>query len=353
MCHGFLRSLFHALRRGQLITVALAASLVVCVAPIAAVAIGPDAEASATKKRKAGTPPEAHGIAVADGAESAAPQCAPEKTLAGRELRMDFAGGPRLGALQFPESLPLQDKEVVLTFDDGPHPVRTPAILDVLDSYCVKAVFFIVGRMALEQPEILREIARRGHVIGAHSFSHPRNLARLGRERANAEIEMGFAAVSHALGGPVAPLFRFPGLNHSDALLSYLAERNISAWSVDVVSGDTEFGAVKNMPRRLFSRLEKRGRGIILFHDTKRATAGSLASILDRLKAEGYSVARMEAAPAVTPDVGLMAAFDAETTHSRGPVHRVAGKFGSDPAAIRPSGRLRHARRGVSVFREP
>jgi peptidoglycan/xylan/chitin deacetylase (PgdA/CDA1 family) len=352
MSHGFLRSLFPAFGRGHLITVALAGALVVCVPPIAAVATGPGVEAGAAKKGEADPPPDARGSAVTDIAEPAGPQCAAEKTLAGRELPIDLAGGPRFGALQFPESLPLRDKEVVLTFDDGPHPVRTPAILDILDRYCVKAVFFIVGRMALEQPEALREIARRGHVIGAHSFTHPRNLARLGKARANAEIEMGFAAVSHALGGPVAPLFRFPGLNHSDALLAYLAERNISAWSVDVVSGDTEVRGARTMPRRLFSRLEKKGRGIILFHDTKRATAGSLASILDRLKAEGYSVPRIAAAPAITPDEDLVAAFEAAKTHSRGLIHRVAGKFGSDPAAIRSAVRLRHARRGASVLRE-
>lgn len=352
MSHGFLRSPFHAFKRGHLIIVALLGTLAVCAAPAAVLATGPVAEASATEKPEAGAPADASRIAATDNTESAAPQCAAEKSLAGRELPIDLRGGPRFGALQFPESLPLQDKEVVLTFDDGPHPARTPAVLDILDRYCIKAVFFIVGRMALEQPETLREIARRGHVIGTHSFTHPRSLPRLGKARANAEIEMGFAAVSHALGGPVAPLFRFPGLNHSAALLSYLAERNISAWSVDVVSGDTEVRGARNMPRRLFSRLEKRGRGIILFHDTKRATAGSLASILDRLKAEGYSVPRIAAAASITPDEDLIAALDGAKSHSRGLIHRVAERFGSGPAAIRSSARLRHVRRGASVSRE-
>jgi peptidoglycan-N-acetylglucosamine deacetylase len=340
MSHGFLRSPFHALTSGHLLIVALLGALTVS-----------SVKASATDRPETNAQPSDSHITATGSTESAEPQCAAEKSLAGRELTIDSTGGPRFGSLQFSESLPLGDKEVVLTFDDGPHSTRTPAILDILDRYCVKAVFFLVGKMALERPEILREIARRGHVIGAHSFSHPRSLARLGKGRASAEIEMGFAAVAHALGGPVAPLFRFPGLNHSDALLSYLAARNISIWSVDVISGDTELRGARHLPGRLFSRLEKRGRGIILFHDTKRATAASLSSILDRLKAEGYSTPRIASTPAVMPDEGLIAALERASPHSRGLVHRVAERFGSAPVAIRSYPRFRHVRRGASGFR--
>jgi peptidoglycan/xylan/chitin deacetylase (PgdA/CDA1 family) len=343
MRHGFFRSRFRAYPRAHLfITAAL----------VGALAFWVTSPLGATEPPESGASPDTKTAIATVGPEPSGPHCAAEKSLAGRELGVDTTGGPRFGGLQFPGELSLQDKEVILTFDDGPHPNRTPAVLDILDSYCIKAVFFIVGRMALEQPEILREIARRGHVIGTHTFSHPRSLPRLGAARANAEIEMGFAAVSHALEGPVAPLFRFPGLNHSDALLSYLSARNISPWSVDVISGDTESPSVKRLPGRLFARLEKKGRGIVLFHDTKRNTAATLPLILDRLKAEGYTVPHVAVTPTVMPDEGLIATLGEGKSRWRGLLHRVSERSGSGQGASRSSARLRHVRRGASVFRE-
>src|SRR5690349_2140588 len=137
MSHGFLRSVRHACAYRHLVVIGLLGTLAVC-APRAVLA---------TEQPGAVAPPDAGGAAVAVSAEPAAPQCAAEKSLAGREIAVDPAGGPRFGSLQFHASLPVGDKEVVLTFDDGPHPTRTLAVLDILDRYCIKAVFFIVGRM--------------------------------------------------------------------------------------------------------------------------------------------------------------------------------------------------------------
>jgi peptidoglycan/xylan/chitin deacetylase (PgdA/CDA1 family) len=267
-------------------------------------------------------------------------RCEAARSLAGREVPVDTQGGPRLGTVQFPDTLPLKAKEVVLTFDDGPHSTRTRAILDALDRYCVKAVFFVVGARAMAHPDVLRDVARRGHVIGTHSFSHPLNMARLAKTEAVWDIDAGFAAVAQVLGGPVAPLFRFPGFAHSRELLSEMSERNISVWSVDVVTDDSFIGG-QRMTERLFERLGQEGRGMVLLHDIKRSTAQMLPGILERLKAEGYSIPRVTVAPTITPDERQMATLEAprptRSAPQQGLLHRASEKSGSAPVSSPPS----------------
>jgi peptidoglycan/xylan/chitin deacetylase (PgdA/CDA1 family) len=279
---------------------------------------------------------QADDAIVTGSTTAAAPHCDAERSLAGRELEIDPKGGPRFGTVQFAGSLPLADKEVVLTFDDGPHPTRTPAILDVLDRYCVKAVFFVVGSMVMEHPGVLREVARRGHVIGTHSFSHPFNMTKLGKQRAEEEINAGFAAVAHVLGGPVAPLFRFPGFSHSRDLLDDLSARDITVWSADVITDDSFIGA-RRITERMFERLGREGRGVVLMHDIKKSTAESLPGILQTLKDTGYSVPRVTVAATIMPDERLMAMFDEGKPRWHGLIHRASQKPGTVRAAIQPS----------------
>jgi peptidoglycan-N-acetylglucosamine deacetylase len=79
----------------------------------------------------------------------------------------------RVGVMQYQHSLPLANKEVVLTFDDGPLPPYTNQILDILASECVRATYFLVGRMARSFPSIVRRIQEAGHTVGTHSEDHP------------------------------------------------------------------------------------------------------------------------------------------------------------------------------------
>jgi peptidoglycan-N-acetylglucosamine deacetylase len=240
----------------------------------------------------------------------------------------------------------------VLTFDDGPHATRTTPILDALDRYCVKAVFFSIGEMALENPQVLREVARRGHVIGTHTFSHPLSLPRLGEPRALNEIMGGFAAVGHALGGPVAPLFRFPGFNQSSALLAELEKRDISVWSVDVITNDSYVGG-RSITERLFDQLDKRGHGIVLMHDIKKATMETLPGILQMLKEKGYTVPRVVIAPTITPDEQILAGIE-ETKPRRwqAAIHRASEKSGNAVVADRPSAPFEPFRLDGPVFPE-
>ena len=142
--------------------------------------------------------------------QAQAADCAddPKTTGLSRTIAIDSTGGKQFGRLQYPETAPLRAKEVVLTFDDGPHPVYTKMILDTLDKHCVKATFFAVGRMSIFSPKILKLASQRGHTIATHTWSHPRDLSKMPVEEAKLEIEKGFVASAHALGEPIARMTR-------------------------------------------------------------------------------------------------------------------------------------------------
>src|SRR5215207_7026903 len=131
-----------------------------------------------------------------------------------RTLVIDAKAHPLIGTMQYRETLPLNDGEVVLTFDDGPLPKHSNQILDILAAQCVKATFFMVGRQAQANPEGVRKVRDAGHTVATHSQSHPSGMHRLSIERAKAEIDDGIANVTAALGDGAAamsPFFRIPG----------------------------------------------------------------------------------------------------------------------------------------------
>ncbi len=214
-----------------------------------------------------------------------------------RILEIDTSSGPLYGAISLLEKEKsfLGPKEIVLTFDDGPFPSITRSILKTLDSYCTKATFFSVGRMALAYPSTIKEILRRGHTLGGHTWSHPLNLKRMKLEKAIEQIENGFAAISVASGDAVVPFFRFPGLSDSNKLLEHLQQRGIATFTVDVVSDDSFISNWREIVRKTLDRVEMQNGGIILFHDIKSATAKALPKILKSLKTRGYKVVHLRA----------------------------------------------------------
>src|SRR4030081_2239663 len=120
-----------------------------------------------------------------------------------RILRVDAATTPRVGLKNFPQTLPLADHEVVLTFDDGPWPPTTPKVLAALANECVRATFFLIGKPASEHPDLVRRIAAEGHTIGHHTWLH-RSLMRIPPGETTEEIDHGISADEMALRG-VAP----------------------------------------------------------------------------------------------------------------------------------------------------
>lgn len=214
-----------------------------------------------------------------------------------RTVEIDTTGGPKFGA-QYPGNDFLQPGEVVLTFDDGPSRAKTPAILNALAAHCTKGTFLIVGRMALVEPELLREVAHAGHTIGLHTWSH-KKLSSISAAKAKEEIELGHSMVEKSLGQPVAPFFRFPYLAASHAMLEYLGERNIATLGIDIDSKDFTTRKPEVMMRNVLSQLQARGKGIILFHDIQASTAAGLKTLLDELKKRGFKVVHITGAKSV------------------------------------------------------
>jgi peptidoglycan/xylan/chitin deacetylase (PgdA/CDA1 family) len=212
-----------------------------------------------------------------------------------RTVVVDTTGGPGFGFLQYKQFDFLADKEVVLTFDDGPWPT-TPAVLKALADECTKAVFFPIGLHTTYHPEILKEVAAAGHTIGAHTWSHAHlNSKKMTEQQAKDEIEKGFSAVKMALGANPSPFFRFPALAHTQATLGYLNSRNIAMFSCDIDSYDYKSSSSEQVIETVMTKLEKQGKGIILMHDLQKHTAQALPTLLRRLKAGGYKVVQMKA----------------------------------------------------------
>jgi peptidoglycan/xylan/chitin deacetylase (PgdA/CDA1 family) len=209
-----------------------------------------------------------------------------------RTVEIDTTGGPGFGFDHYKVHDFLLLKEVVLTFDDGPQVGHTHAVLDALALHCTKATFFSIGKMALGLPEILRDVARRGHTVGTHTWSH-QDLSKMKEGEWKAEIEKGVSAVRRALGGPVAPFFRFPYLRDSKETLTHLAGRNIAIFSTDVDSFDFKFRNPDQLVKTVMDRLEKKGKGILLMHDIQPGTAKAVPHLLAELKAKGYKVVHM------------------------------------------------------------
>ncbi len=185
-----------------------------------------------------------------------------------RVVQIDTTGGPGFGFEHFKQLDFLRDKEVVLTFDDGPWPINTPAVLKALADECTKGLFFPIGKHATYYPEILKQVAAAGQTIGSHTWSHA-VLTKKGTtdQAAKDEIEKGISAVRWALGEPPSPFFRFPALQHPPAMVTYLGERNIAIWSCDLDSFDFKASKPETVIASVMGKLDKLGKGIILMHD--------------------------------------------------------------------------------------
>ncbi|WP_338827299.1 polysaccharide deacetylase family protein [Bradyrhizobium sp. 27S5] len=211
-----------------------------------------------------------------------------------RVLEVDPATYPRVGLKSFPQTLPLRDGEIVLTFDDGPTPGTTDKVLAALASECVRATFFMVGRNAADHPDMVRKVARLGHTIGYHTWDHP-HLNKLPLDQAEANINRGIEAVGKALRGtesttPSTPFFRFPYFESTPTLLNHLEKRGIAVFGADFWASDWVKMAPEEELKLLTGRLEGHRKGIILLHDAQMRTAEMLPAFLRYLREHNYHV---------------------------------------------------------------
>jgi peptidoglycan/xylan/chitin deacetylase (PgdA/CDA1 family) len=214
-----------------------------------------------------------------------------------RVVEIDTTGGPGFGFEHFKQLDFLRDKEVVLTFDDGPWPLNTPSVLKTLADECTTGIFFSIGKHATYYPEILKQVAAAGHTIGAHTWSHATlTNKKLTEQQRIEEIEKGFSAVKWALGGvSPSPFFRFPALQHPPEMVTYLGTRNIAMFSCDLDSFDFKANKPQQVIDVTMKKLDKLGKGIILLHDFHKHTAEALPELLRKLKEGGYKVVQMKA----------------------------------------------------------
>ncbi|OPY97310.1 polysaccharide deacetylase [Bradyrhizobium sacchari] len=218
-----------------------------------------------------------------------------------RTLVVDPREHPRIGTMQYRETLPLKDHEVVLTFDDGPLPKYSNQVLKMLDDECIKATFFIIGGQAKANPEGVRKLVAAGHTVGTHSMNHPLTFDRMPVEKYEPEINGGIEWTSAAMTDPskLAPFFRIPGLMRAEGVENYLISRGIQVWSADFPADDWRHVSSDRVYQLAIQRLEAKGKGILLLHDIQARTVAALPKIIRDLKARGYRIVHVVPA---TPD---------------------------------------------------
>ncbi|MGH6858020.1 MAG: polysaccharide deacetylase family protein, partial [Methylocella sp.] len=245
-------------------------------------------------------------------------------------------------------SLALDDREIVLTFDDGPSAQTTPKVLDALAAECVKATFFLVGRNAEALPALVKREIADGHTVGHHTFSHPAaTLRNLSESAARKEILRGFeaddkAAYGTASGAPRVRFFRFPGFADTPALIAWLSAKNIAVFGADFWASDWVTMTPRAELALILARLDKEKRGILLLHDTKQQTAAMLPDLLQELKKRGYKIVNIvpgtEPAPTRAAQGGWTSATEKIIADVFAKAHRAAKPRGPAGAATEPRG---------------
>jgi peptidoglycan-N-acetylglucosamine deacetylase len=178
---------------------------------------------------------------------------------------------------------------VALTFDDGPHPVDTPKLLDLLREKNVKATFFVVGKRADQHPDIVRRAWAEGHLIANHTWSHYPLFCFLMPRRLRTEIERGTESISRICGFRPR-LFRSPvGLRHP-LLAPYLQDAGLEYISWRIRTRDTLTANPSVVARRILSKVASGD--IILLHDRlpggTDAMLEALPGVIDELRERGF-----------------------------------------------------------------
>ena len=186
---------------------------------------------------------------------------------------------------------------VVLTFDDGPDPVHTREVLDVLDRHQAKATFFVIGKKAEQHTDLVEEIVRRGHAVGVHGFAHDRLFSLRGSKRVKDDLERA-VRVLEKITGTTPTLFR-PPIGHTNPTIARVADLldlTMVGWSVrarDGLAGTTADDVLARISRGLEDG------AIVLLHDApergtrKPAGVTALPAILDRIAAKNLRVVEL------------------------------------------------------------
>lgn len=187
---------------------------------------------------------------------------------------------------------------IALTFDDGPSPKTTLAILDTLAEHDIKATFFVNGEKVKQHPKLIRRIVREGHTLGNHTYDH-KNMAQLPPAQMRRELTSTQRAVDRALGRHyelrlMRPPFGEPYYANHNKLSSFRAVmrelRSVPVlWTID--SHDWAYkGQPRSIVRNVIQRTDESG-GVLLLHDTSESTVKALPRIIARYQKEGFEFA--------------------------------------------------------------
>jgi len=175
------------------------------------------------------------------------------------------------------------DIELVLTFDDGPNPVTTPQVLDILKAHHLKAIFFLVGEMAESRdkriPKILERMLAEGHVIANHTQRH-KDLCRVKEDKAVEDLDGGKATIERVTGIELAWL-RLPFGVRCERVDHLLADRKLKHFHWDLDPQEWKHGDVEKTVGYVTKELSRAGgRAVLLLHDIKPVTVKALPEIL-------------------------------------------------------------------------
>jgi peptidoglycan/xylan/chitin deacetylase (PgdA/CDA1 family) len=268
-------------------------------------------------------------LVACSAAPALAATCGPDALGVSRVATVGTEGGLEVGLKSYPHAIPLADHEVILTFDDGPNATYTPMVLKALADQCVKATFFLIGRNVAALPDLARQELAEGHTLAHHTFTHPQPTLRyMPPEVARADILKGMATVEHVVygvdfppGQPTdlsqihlhTPWFRFPGFADTKDIREWFKANNVGTFGVDEWASDWLTMTPDQELKLIMGRLEKEGRGMLLFHDIHPWTAAMLPAFLKELKARGYKVVQMVPGPGQGPTVDAPGGWSSAT----------------------------------------
>ncbi len=283
--------------------------------------------------------------------------CGPDKLGTSRVVEVGTQGGLEVGLKTYPQTIPLADHEVILTFDDGPAAKTTPEILHALADQCVRATFFDIGHNAESLPEVARREALEGHTVAHHTYSHPQPTLRYMSDAvAREDVLKGMIAVEKAAYGQDfsagepkdlkdlklhAPFFRFPGFADTEDLRHWFAANNVGIFGVDLWASDWIKMTPEEELKLVMTRLDRLGKGMLLLHDNHQWTADMVPMLLRELKAKGYRIVHIVAGPGTGQTVPAPKGWSSETERVIGALRprfeKSAATPGDGPIPVKPA----------------
>ncbi|MCK6077675.1 polysaccharide deacetylase family protein [Paenibacillus silvae] len=186
------------------------------------------------------------------------------------------------------EQVSVQEKVVAFTFDDGPHPVYTPQVLDIFRRAGGHATFFMIGEEMEAHPDIAAEVHREGHEIANHTYTHP-NLTELTLEEAGEELRRAEQLVQKVTGGS-ARSFRPPYFGVNDDILALAAERGYrTIGAANGAARDWDNPGTQHIVEH--SRSAVKPGSVLIFHDgygDRSQTVEAVRVLVEELTADGY-----------------------------------------------------------------